>query len=61
MALRGALLPEFDSEMASTREVLERVPQSKLAWQPHRIGVAPRLHDASAPGMHGPSAAKPGS
>jgi uncharacterized damage-inducible protein DinB len=30
-----ALLPEFDHEMATTRKVLERVPEDKLAWKPH--------------------------
>lgn len=35
MAIRDALLPEFDAEMASTRKVLERVPESKLAYKPH--------------------------
>jgi uncharacterized damage-inducible protein DinB len=30
-----ALLPEFDHEMATTRTVLERVPDDKLAWKPH--------------------------
>ena len=29
------LLPEFDQEMASTRKVLERVPEDKLDWRPH--------------------------
>lgn len=29
------LLPEFDREMASTRKVLERVPDAKGAWKPH--------------------------
>ena len=29
------LLPEFDAEMASTRRLLERVPDGKAAWQPH--------------------------
>lgn len=28
-------LPEFDQEMATTRRVLERVPEDKLAWKPH--------------------------
>jgi uncharacterized damage-inducible protein DinB len=27
--------PEFDQEMASTRKVLERVPDDKLQWRPH--------------------------
>lgn len=35
MALRDALLPEFDQEMANTRKTLERVPDEKLAWKPH--------------------------
>jgi uncharacterized damage-inducible protein DinB len=35
MALRDALLPEFDREMAGTRKVLERVPEDKLGWKPH--------------------------
>jgi uncharacterized damage-inducible protein DinB len=29
------LLPEFDQEMASTRKVLERVPEDKLDWKAH--------------------------
>jgi uncharacterized damage-inducible protein DinB len=28
-------LPEFDREMATTRRVLERVPQDQLDWRPH--------------------------
>ena len=35
MALSEALAAEFDHEMALTRKALERVPESKLAWQPH--------------------------
>lgn len=29
------LLPEFDQEMASTRKVLERIPQDKMTWKAH--------------------------
>jgi uncharacterized damage-inducible protein DinB len=29
------ILPEFDQEMASTRKVLERVPEDKLDWKCH--------------------------
>ncbi len=29
------LLPEFDAEMASTRRVLEAVPEEKFDWRPH--------------------------
>ena len=35
MAIREAMLPEFDREMAITRKVLERVPGDKLGWKPH--------------------------
>ena len=35
MTYAEMLLPDFDSEMASTRKVLERVPDDKLDWQPH--------------------------
>jgi uncharacterized damage-inducible protein DinB len=29
------ILPEFDQEMASTRKVLERIPDDKLDWRAH--------------------------
>jgi uncharacterized damage-inducible protein DinB len=35
MALKDALLPEFDHEMGTTRRVLERVPEADFAWKPH--------------------------
>ncbi|HEX7183198.1 MAG TPA: DinB family protein [Thermoanaerobaculia bacterium] len=35
MPIRDALLPEFDHEMATTRRLLERVPEEKAAWKPH--------------------------
>src|SRR5919201_305549 len=35
MAIKDALLPEFDHEMGTTRRLLERVPESDLAWKPH--------------------------
>ena len=35
MTFAEMVLPEFDQEMASTRKVLERIPQDKLDWQPH--------------------------
>ncbi len=35
MAIRDALLPEFDHEMANTRKALERVPEGKPDWKPH--------------------------
>jgi uncharacterized damage-inducible protein DinB len=35
MAIRDALLPEFDHEMATTRRLLERTPAAEFAWKPH--------------------------
>lgn len=35
MAIKDALVPEFDHEMATTRRLLERVPDAELAWKPH--------------------------
>ncbi len=35
MALTEAFLAEFDHETATTRKLLERVPDDKLTWKPH--------------------------
>ena len=35
MTLVQALLPELDYEMASTRRVLEVVPEEEAGWRPH--------------------------
>jgi uncharacterized damage-inducible protein DinB len=35
MALRDALLPEFDAEMANTRKCLARIPDDKFGFKPH--------------------------
>lgn len=35
MRLVDLLLPEFDHEMASTRRVLARAPESQFGWRPH--------------------------
>jgi uncharacterized damage-inducible protein DinB len=35
MAIAESLLPEFDHEMATTRSLLERVPETEGAWVPH--------------------------
>jgi uncharacterized damage-inducible protein DinB len=35
MALKHALLMEFDHEMETTRKLLARVPDNRLAWTPH--------------------------
>jgi uncharacterized damage-inducible protein DinB len=33
--IKEALLAEFDHETATTRRLLERVPEDRLAWKPH--------------------------
>jgi uncharacterized damage-inducible protein DinB len=35
MAMKDALLAEYDHEMATTRRLLERLPESALGWKPH--------------------------
>ena len=35
MPLSDILLPEFDLEIATTRKVLERVPDDRIEWRPH--------------------------
>lgn len=40
MAITDALLPEFDHEMATTRKVLERVPEQQFGWKPHAKSMA---------------------
>lgn len=40
MKMSDALLPEFDHEMATTRRVLERVPDDRLGWKPHEKSMS---------------------
>ena len=35
MTIAGLLLPEVEQELATTRRVLERVPDDKFGWTPH--------------------------
>lgn len=35
MPIADALLPEYDHELATTRRLLERVPEAEFAWKPH--------------------------
>lgn len=35
MAIAETILPEFDHETATTRTLLERVPEDKAEWKPH--------------------------
>ena len=53
MPISQALLPEFDQEMATTRRVLERVPEGNYDWKPHEKSMTiGRLagHVAELPG-----------
>jgi len=34
-SIAEAVLPEFDHEMATTRNVIARVPEAAAAWKPH--------------------------
>jgi uncharacterized damage-inducible protein DinB len=54
MSISATVLPEFDREMATTRTMLERVPEARAEWTPHvkswtmgelasHIGNLPRL------------------
>jgi uncharacterized damage-inducible protein DinB len=61
MSLAEALLMEFDQEAQTTKRVLERVPDDKLAWKPHpksfSLGQL-ALHIAGGPGQIAAAAAQ---
>ena len=40
MALKDGLLAEFDHEMATTKKLLERLPDDKLSWKPHEKSMS---------------------
>jgi len=40
MAMKDALLAEYDHEMGTTRRLLERVPENKLSWKPHEKSMS---------------------
>jgi uncharacterized damage-inducible protein DinB len=40
MAIKDGLLAEYDHEMGTTRRLLERLPDEKLAWKPHEKSMA---------------------
>jgi uncharacterized damage-inducible protein DinB len=54
MSLKTALLAEFDHEMATTRSLLERVPEGAAGWRPHprsfTLGQL-AMHVATLPGL----------
>ena len=35
MSIADNLLPEYDHELATTRRLLERVPETEFGWKPH--------------------------
>lgn len=40
MSIAESLLPEYDRELATTRRVLERVPEAEFAWKPHEKSMS---------------------
>jgi uncharacterized damage-inducible protein DinB len=40
MPIVDALLPEYDHELATTRRLLERVPEADLGWKPHEKSMS---------------------
>src|SRR5688572_28709844 len=53
MRMIDGLLAELDHEAATTRRVLERVPQAHLSWKPHPKSMSLgqlALHVATVPG-----------
>ena len=40
MALKDGLLAEYDHEIATTRKLLERLPDDKLSWKPHEKSMS---------------------
>ncbi|MBI5431411.1 MAG: DinB family protein [Planctomycetes bacterium] len=43
MSIAQSLITELDHELAVTRKVLERVPESRFPWKPHAKSMS--LHD----------------
>src|SRR5213083_1085776 len=40
MSIAEAMLAEFDHETATTRMLLERVPENKAGWKPHEKSMS---------------------
>lgn len=40
MAIADSLLPEYDHELATTRRLLERMPEAEFAWKPHERSMS---------------------
>jgi uncharacterized damage-inducible protein DinB len=53
MTIAQTMLPEFDHEMATTRSLLERVPEAQADWKPHAKSMTLgklAIHIAHLPG-----------
>lgn len=62
MALKEALLAEYDHECATTRKLLERIPDGRLSWAPHARSMTMGglgLHLANLPSWGGPIMDRP--
>jgi uncharacterized damage-inducible protein DinB len=54
MTIIDGLLAELEQEAATTRRVLERIPQAHLSWKPHPKSMSLgelALHVAASPGV----------
>jgi uncharacterized damage-inducible protein DinB len=54
MTIIESLLQELEQEAQTTRRVLERVPEDRLAWKPHDKSMSLgqlALHVATTPGF----------
>jgi uncharacterized damage-inducible protein DinB len=40
MSISKMILPEFDHEMTNTRKTLERVPDDRFGWKPHKKSMS---------------------
>src|SRR3954470_6424487 len=40
MAIKDALLADYDHEMGTTRRLLERLPDGRLPWKPHEKSMS---------------------
>jgi len=64
MSFSQSLIPEFDHEMKTSRTLLERIPEDKLAWKPHEKSMTlGRLagHIAELPSSASQKTSSPGS
>lgn len=53
MTVSQSFLPEYDQEMATTRRMLERIPDDKFGWKPHEKSMELgrlSIHLAEIPG-----------